>query len=177
MHSPTDLGEVGDVIVRIDAQIQLPIDATMVLRLAEHALHSWDVYVSFDPNAEVGSYAADLLVDLYPREVISMVAGRLVAGRLGQAAPRVDIGSSPRTLVMTFADSVTLETPDSGTEPACTGHLRFPTSASWVRLLTGRLDDDHMPNDVTSTGTPTLHDLRSLLQFDPMSTGDAESSP
>ena len=47
-------------------------------------------------------------------------------------------------------------------------------SGAWARLLTGRLDDDHMPSDTTSTGTPILHELRTLLQGDPMSTGDAE---
>jgi len=77
---------------------------------------------------------------------------------------------------MTFADSVILETADPGNEPACTGHLRLPTSGAWVRLLTGRLDDNHMPTDVTSTGTPTLPEL-ALLQGDPLSTGDAASSP
>ena len=169
--------DAGELIVPLNAQLQLPLDAIMVMGLTELALHSWDVYVAFDPNVEVGSYAADLLVDQYPREIISMVASRLVAGRLGKAALRVDIGSSRRTLVMTFADSVILETADPGNEPACTGHLRLPTSGAWARLLTGRLDDDHMPSDITSTGTPTLHELRTLLQGDPMSTGDAELSP
>src|SRR5664279_2768783 len=93
--------DAGKLIVPLNAQLQLPLDAIMVIRLNELALHSWDVYVAFDPNVEVGSYAADLLVDHYPREIISMVASRLVAGRLGKAALRVDIGSSRRTLVMT----------------------------------------------------------------------------
>jgi hypothetical protein len=145
-----------------------------VMRLAEHALHSWDVYVAFDPNTEVGSYAADLLVDLYPKEIISMVASRQVAGRAGKAALRVDIASPPKSLTLTFGDSVILETADSGDQPACTGHLRLPTSGSWVRLLTGRLDDDHMTTAVTSTGRPTLDALRTLLRGDPLSTSAAE---
>lgn len=172
-----DIGDADDdVVVQIDTLLQLPIDLVLVLRLAEHALHSWDVYVAFDSNVEVDSHAADLLVDLYPRELVSMFATRLVAGRVRQASLRIDIGSSPRTLVMTFANTVSLETADPADEPACTGHLRLPTSGAWVRLLTGRLDDDHLPSDVTSTGTPTLHELRILLQGDPLSTGDAASS-
>jgi uncharacterized protein (TIGR03083 family) len=154
-----------DIRVTMDS-LQLPLPTAMVLRLTEHALHSWDIYVAFDPTVEVGSYAADLLVDLYPREIITMVATRQVAGRAGKAALRVDIDSMPRTLRITFADSVSLQTAVPGDEPTPTGHIRLPTSGTWARLFTGRLDDDHMPNGITSTGRPTLLDLRALLQAD-----------
>jgi uncharacterized protein (TIGR03083 family) len=168
---------VADLSVQLDAQFRLPIDVVMVMRLTEHALHSWDIHVAFDPDAELDPRTADLLVELYPREVMSMVATRQVAGRVRSARLRIDIGAAPRTQALTFADSVTLETTDPDDQQGCTGRLRLPTSAAWARLATGRLDDEHMPAGVTSTGTPTLDDLRTLLQGDPFSTGDATGPP
>ena len=172
-----DLDDLGDVMVPIDVPIRLPVDLTMVLRLAEHALHSWDVHVAFDAGAEVDLRAAELLVDLYPPEISSMVATRLVAGRAGGACLLIEIDSTPRTLVMTFADTVTLDSVKPGNEPACTGRLRLPAPGAWARLLTGRLDDDHLPSGITSTGTPTLQDLRVLLQADPFAGTGAPPSP
>lgn len=172
-----DIGDLDDVLVQVDALFRLPVDLSMVLRLAEHALHSWDVHVSFQPDAEVDPRAAELLIDLYPPEIGSMVATRMVAGRAGRAALRVDIDSAPRTLALTFADTVVLKPVQPGNEPSYTGRLRVPTPGAWARLLTGRLDDDHLPAGVTSTGTPTLHDLRSWLQADPFADADAPPSP
>ena len=169
-----DLDALGDIQVAMDS-MRVPLPSAMVLRLTEHALHSWDIYVAFDPTIEVASYATDLLVDLYPREIIAMVATLQVAGRAGKAALLVDIESLSRTVLITFADSVSVETVHARDEPSSTGHIRLPTSGSWARLLTGRLDDDHMPSNITSTGVPTLQELRALLQGDPMS-GDAISA-
>ncbi len=69
------------MMVPMHAQMQFSLDMTIVMRLAEHALHCVDIYVAYDSNAEVASYAADLLLDLHPREIISMVASRQPARR------------------------------------------------------------------------------------------------
>ncbi len=73
---------------------------------------------------------------------------------------------------MTFDESVTLETANTDDGRAFTGGLGLPTSGVWTRLLTGRLDSEHAPREVASQGTPTLEDLRSLFQGDPMSARD-----
>jgi len=161
-----DLNEVGDVEVAIDS-FRVPLRTAMVLRLTEHALHSWDIYVAFNPDAEVARDAADLLIDLYPREIISLFASLQVAGKLGSASLRFDIAEPRRTQMMTFGESVTL-TDSDGLEGGATGHLGLPMASAWARLLTGRLDDDHLPPAVTSTGTPTFHDLRTALKGDPL---------
>jgi uncharacterized protein (TIGR03083 family) len=169
-----DLDEVGNVQVSMDS-LQVPLGTAMVMRLAEHALHSWDVYVAFNDDAEVASDAAELLVDLYPREIISMVASLKIASKLGSASLRIDIAKPRRTLTMAFGETVTVDTAREGSDEATTGRLRLPTGGAWARLLTGRLDDDHLPADVTSTGTPALHDLRTALQGDPMAASTGES--
>ena len=48
------------------AAFGMDLDMTMFLRLrvAEHAVHSWDVAVTFDPSATVGHDAVELLVDV-----------------------------------------------------------------------------------------------------------------
>lgn len=172
-----DTADIDQLNVQIDdALISVPVDLTMVLRLAEHALHSWDVHVAFEPQAEVDPRAAELVIDLYPPEIVSMVATQRIAGRAGRAALLIEIDSAPRTLLLTFADTVVLEPVEPGTEPACTGRLRVPTPGAWARLLTGRLDDDHLPDGVTSTGVPTLHDLRILLQEQPPADDSAPHS-
>ena len=171
-----DLSRAGDLNVPMNAQQVFPLDVTLVMRLAEHALHNWDIRVSFDAGAEVDSDAADLLVDLYPRDVIGMMTSMQVAGRIGRAALRIDIDRPPRALLMTFGDAVTLENIDATSEGAPSGRLRLPVAGPWVRLLTGRLDIEHTPRGVECDGTPTLAALRSLLQGDPMASSQPEVS-
>jgi len=172
-----NLDEVGDVAIVLEPHLRVPLRTAIVLRLAEHALHSWDILVAFDPEVEVESRAAELLVDLYPRDIISMLAALQTKGRFGTALLEVDIADPRRTLLMQFGESVTLSTADEAGGQAATGHLSMPTPGAWARLLTGRLDPEHTPPGVTSAGRPTLPDLRAALQGDPLAAADAESPP
>ena len=84
-------------MVPMNAHMRFPLGVILVMRLAEHALHSWDIHVTYQPDAEVPSYGADLLTDLYPRDFISMAATQQIAGRIGTATLRIDIEQPPRS--------------------------------------------------------------------------------
>lgn len=164
-----DFDEVGHVPIAMDrGRFRVPLRVAIVLRLAEHALHSWDIRVTFDPAAEVDPAAADLLLDLYPRQIISMVGTSQAGGRWGNALLRFDIADPRRTLLLRLGELVTLESVEPGSDADSvatsagqppTGHIGLPHAGAWARLLTGRLDPDHMPPGVTSTGRPTLAEL------------------
>jgi uncharacterized protein (TIGR03083 family) len=163
-----DLRTTAGLMVPMNAHMRFPLGVVLVMRLAEHALHSWDIHVTYHPDAEVPAYAADLLMDLYPWDFISTVAAQQIAGPIGTATLRIDIERPPRSLLMTFADTITLETIHTNNHETPTGHLAFPTAGPWTRLLTGRLDPQHTPAGTHSEGTPTLETLRTALQGDPM---------
>ncbi len=158
-----DLDELAELPVMIHLW-PLPLRVALVLRLTEHALHSWDIRVSFDPAAEVSADAAELMTDLYPRQIVGIAASAMVGDRLGTALLRIDLDDPSRSLQLRFGEAVTLEDADDA-EPA-TGRLRLPHAAAWARLLTGRLDADHTPAGVTSTGRPSLPELREALRED-----------
>ena len=133
-------------------------------RLAEHAVHTWDVEVVLDPAATVGPEAVDLLVDRLPGTVA--FAGRpspdaeptsVVVGTRGtERRFRLDLG----------ADAVRLEpvdveaesAPDASDVPEASEASgdAAPTDAadlvlpaeSLVRLVYGRLDAEHTPEEV-----------------------------
>jgi uncharacterized protein (TIGR03083 family) len=107
------------------------------LRLAEHAMHTWDVAVSVDPAAVVASDAAALLTGTLPRFLG-------FAGKPSGDAFRVRvITTDPEgDYVLAVADTVTISdwTPGTDTE----GGIRIPAEAL-LRLVYGRLDAEHTP--------------------------------
>lgn len=128
------------------------------MRLAEHAVHTWDIAVALDPAATVSPDAVELLVDA-----------------LGQAAARtgkpsevpftvlVTTTEPERSFVISVADAVSLEPAGSSQsgEAPYDGTLAMPAEAL-LRLVGGRLDDDHSPV-VTQNGTRGLADLRATF--------------
>ena len=124
-------------------QVQLPflpapIDAAAAagFRLSEVALHSWDVLAAADPEAEVATDAAGLLVDRLP----------MMVGFIGQFTPRdtrpdVDttiavVTSAPhRRFELELGERVELRPADGA---ATAGELALPAGAL-LRLTSGRL--------------------------------------
>ena len=108
------------------------------MRLGEHAVHVWDVAVTFDPAAVI---AADAVPELF---------GHIgAAARVrGQAAPGTSFRVRLRTTdpeldyLLTVADPVTLSDWVPGTE--ADGEIRLPAEAL-LRLFYGRLDPEHTP--------------------------------
>jgi uncharacterized protein (TIGR03083 family) len=138
----------------------------VALRLGEHAVHTWDVAVSFDAATEVLDEAAALLVDRAPA----------VAGRAGKAdalsSPRrveVRTTGTPRRMVLAIEGAVTL-TPlaeggggASGPGAPDTDGTVVLTPAALVRLVYGRLDPGHTPAEVATEGDITIDELRAVF--------------
>jgi uncharacterized protein (TIGR03083 family) len=132
-------------------------DLRMVLgmRLSEHALHTWDIAVALDPTATIADDAVGLILD----GSLPMMAG-MVGKPLGSATEVAVTTTAPaqsRRLVL-GPDSVALTAePGDPDGPS----LALPAEA-FVRLVYGRLDEDHMPADVTASGIE-LDDIRSAF--------------
>ena len=134
-------------------------------RLAEHAVHTWDVEVVLDPAATVGPEAVDLLVDRLPGTVA--FAGRPSAD-VGPTSVVVGTqGTERRFRLDVDADAIRLEPVDeaaattAGGEPSAdTTDVVLPAE-SLVRLVYGRLDAEHTPDDVT--GAEHLPALRAVF--------------
>jgi uncharacterized protein (TIGR03083 family) len=126
------------------------------LRLGEHALHSWDIMVSFDDTAIVPDDSTALLIDVVPALVARV--GKPVPDQ-GPFAIRVRTTRPTRDYVLAVDERVTLR-PFEG--QAVDGILELPAEAL-IRLAYGRLDAAHTPAHSWSAGELTLDDVRAIL--------------
>ena len=126
-------------------------DGFVGLRLNEHALHVWDIAVSFDPTATVATDAAAGIVDN-----LQMWA-RFTGRPTDDARALVVATTDPeRTVWITLGpDTVSID----ATGPADGPDLVLPAEAL-VRLVYGRLDPDHTPPVV---GPGSLDELRPVF--------------
>jgi uncharacterized protein (TIGR03083 family) len=109
------------------------------LRLAEHAVHSWDAAVALDPSATVAPEAAGLLVD-----TLGQLAGWSGKPDGNKRLVHVTTSDPQRRFTLATGDAVTLE-PAAAEERAGSGpELRLPAEAL-IRLVYGRLDPAHTP--------------------------------
>jgi uncharacterized protein (TIGR03083 family) len=130
--------------------MEIDLTTFLGLRISEHALHTWDIAVTFDPSATVPPDAAALVVDL-----LGMMAGfagkptgsdRTITIRTTQPARQFAVALRP--------DSVALEL-----TAAATGSPDLELSSdALIRLVYGRLDPDHSP--ILEVGTAELDELR-----------------
>jgi uncharacterized protein (TIGR03083 family) len=131
------------------------LDAVGVLRmrLAEHAVHTWDVAVALDPEATVQADAAALLVD-----GLGDVVGR--AGKPTEEPDRIEVlTSEPERRFVLVADGVRLE--PASDEPTA-GTLRLPAEAL-VRLVYGRLDAEHAGGVELEGESLGIDDVRAIF--------------
>jgi uncharacterized protein (TIGR03083 family) len=134
----------------------LDVAGAAAMRLSEFALHSWDVRVTFDPQATLAPEATPLLLDS-----VAPLLG--FAGKADQIDGTVSLAvhttDPARSFGLVIGDTVAItdvpESPD--------GELTAP--AEYVmRLFTGRHGADHTPAAVTLTGDKvTLDDLRRVF--------------
>lgn len=126
------------------------------LRLAEHAVHSWDIAVSLDPAATVAGDSVRLLLDR-----VSWVAGR--AGKADGEPYRVMIETTEprRHFLLDVGESVSLSegSPDEQAAGDGVARIRMPGEAL-LRLVYGRLDADHTPPVEILAGDIDLDRLR-----------------
>jgi uncharacterized protein (TIGR03083 family) len=127
------------------------------LRLGEHALHSWDVAVSFDSSALVAPQSVELLTDRIPQ--VAMRTGKPGKDRFTLGIATTD---PKRKFVLEVADSVTMTAvpDDTSAGPASSiPWIQLPAEAL-LRLVYGRLDPDHMPAPESLDGPIDLAALR-----------------
>jgi uncharacterized protein (TIGR03083 family) len=137
-------GELAGISMPFIGGMILDAAGMVGLRLGEHALHTWDVAVTFDPAATVAPDAVDLLIDNVP----GFLAPRL--GRAPDVPYRVRIRTSgpDRDYLLTAADPVTM-TDWPGDGGGADAEISMPSEAL-LRLAYGRLDPAHTPAGVVA---------------------------
>ncbi|HVB41160.1 MAG TPA: maleylpyruvate isomerase N-terminal domain-containing protein [Streptosporangiaceae bacterium] len=113
------------------------------LRLGEHALHTWDIAVTFDPAAVVAADAAGLLIDNVP----AFLAPRLGKPQEQPFRARIRATDPERDYLLVAADAVSMTDWTAGDGSADTAELAMPAEAL-LRLAYGRLDPAHTPASV-----------------------------
>ena len=128
----------------------------IIMRLAEHALHTWDVEVVLDPNATLPSDAAGFAV-----ENVAMIAqytaqptGTEREVLIHTTDPSLDLTLSLGTDAVSLAPTAAPAIPNR-----VVADLELPTEA-FVRLVYGRLDPAHTP---PVRGDVDLDELRQVF--------------
>ena len=124
------------------------------MRVSEHAVHSWDVAVVFDPAAQIAPDAVALMIDTLTQLVAwaGKPRGRSFTLRIRTSAP-------DRDFALAVHERVELQ-PFSG--QALTGSLDL-TAEALLRLVYGRLDAGHTPPVELDADDVTLDDLRQVF--------------
>jgi len=130
-------------------RMTLDLAGFLGMRLSEHAVHTWDVAVTLDPDARLAPEAVGLLAVRLP----------LMAGFMGK---KPEEPSVVEVITTDPAVTFTLDTGGVALTPGSTGakaSLALPAEA-FVRLVYGRLDDDA---DVISADGITVPELRAVF--------------
>jgi uncharacterized protein (TIGR03083 family) len=116
--------------------VTLSFDEFVALRVNEHALHTWDIEVMFDPTATVPEDAAAVIVDN-----LGLIA-RFTARPVGtEREVRIRTQRPERHFTVRLTnETAELLAGDAGVSP----DLELPAEA-FARLVYGRLDSEHSP--------------------------------
>ncbi|MCU1426672.1 MAG: hypothetical protein JWL83_672 [Actinomycetia bacterium] len=128
--------------------MEFDLPGYLLLRLNEHALHTWDIEVSRDPSATLTPDAARLVVDN-----LGMIVR--FAGKPTGVARDLHIRTTEpdRDFTLSLGEDAIVLTPcDDDHAP----DLELPAEA-FIRLVYGRLDPDHTPK---VRGSADLDELR-----------------
>ncbi len=111
-------------------------DEVVAMRLNEQAFHTWDIAVSFDPDARIPLDATEVIVDNLA------LTARFTATPTGDEREiRVRTSEPERHFTVRLTpDAAELLAGDAGVSP----DLELPAE-SFCRLVYGRLDPDHSP--------------------------------
>ena len=117
------------------------LSGLLAMRLAEHALHTWDVAVALDPTATVSPDAVALITDatlaLPPCDAAPDPPTR-------RSVISVNTTNPSRSFALTTGPEVSLAPVESSDDGET---LQIPAEAL-VRLVYGRLDVDHTPAEL-----------------------------
>ncbi len=139
-----------------------PLLSVVLARLAEHALHRWDILASIDPAAPLAEDAAEILVTnpLGLQGVRPEVLGR----EIGSEPARIAISTTwpGYQFLLEIGDHSRL-LPGGPRAEGVDGSLTLPAEAL-PRLLTGRMDRAHTPAElVYESTTIALDELRAVF--------------
>jgi uncharacterized protein (TIGR03083 family) len=133
----------------------MELDAAGLLRmkLNEHAVHAWDVFVAFDDGAVIPEDAASLVVD-----GLGATAAR--AGQPATPGRKIAFATvEPSLRLVLETDGVTLSPGDSTSTDA----LVELTAEQLIRLVYGRLPDEHLGPSAPVTQGVELDELRAVF--------------
>jgi uncharacterized protein (TIGR03083 family) len=136
----------------------------LTVRLTEHALHNWDIRVTFEPAATLAAPAVPLLIGILLTGSAE-VSDRAAASRLAPAELVIATVEPDGRYLLTIDDGLSvrlLDDAEAAAHQPNAGRLELPTEAL-MRLVAGRLDPDHTPTQTVTSGRPTLDDLRKLF--------------
>ena len=111
------------------------------MRLAEHAVHTWDVGVALDPERTLAAEAVLLLVD-----TIDLLVARAGQPRPTTVRAQISTTAPERRFMLDLgqAASLTAGFPEADGDSDGLPQLRLPAEA-FIRLVSGRLDPEHTP--------------------------------
>jgi uncharacterized protein (TIGR03083 family) len=132
---------------------ELDLVGLLRMRLFEHAIHAWDIAVSFEPGAVVDQSSVDLLVD-----GLAGVAARASKPLTTSATLHIITTDPDREFALTTS-RVSLE---PWADQASTGTLRLSAEAL-LRLVYGRLDPAHTPPLALDSVGTDLDQLREIF--------------
>jgi uncharacterized protein (TIGR03083 family) len=125
--------------------MDLDLAGFLQMRTGEHVLHTWDITVALDPASTIpADHAAYTLGNL------PMVAGWSGQKNDDQVSVEVRTTDPERAFHLDLGPGGVGLTPSSD-DTAASAELRLPTEA-FVRLVYGRLDAEHTPDDVRAEG-------------------------
>jgi hypothetical protein len=149
---------VGDVVH--------DVATAAAFRLNEHALHSWDTAVTFDPGAMVAPDSVPLLLDNHLVAAPDWMVARMTSGgTAASVAAKLDgrpllvrTTDPERWIAIELAGDPSVRAVTPGDRP----DLVIPAEA-FLRLAHGRLDPLHTPTDIEVEPPLTLDDLRATF--------------
>jgi uncharacterized protein (TIGR03083 family) len=136
--------------------MDLGITGLARMRVGEHAIHTWDIAVAFDPAATVAPDAVALLID-----TLDQLAARTAKPDGKQRKVRVSTSDPERQFTLETGEAVTITASDDKTPPERDlSELQLPAEA-FVRLVYGRLGPAHTP--LVETQGVNLDELRQIF--------------
>jgi uncharacterized protein (TIGR03083 family) len=129
---------------------EFDFDGLVGLRLGEHVLHTWDIEVPFHPDATLSNDAANAILD-----GIQFVATRAAKppGDAAEITIRTIDPVRDFTLVLDGDSAELIEKSHEGV-----ADLEIPAEAL-VRLIYGRLDNEHTPHSVSGDAVNFLRSV------------------
>ena len=130
------------------------LNRLVVMKLGEHAIHTWDVATALDSTATVAADAVDLLLDGVPA-----LAAR---GATPAAEPKtigVTVTEPDHRYLIVTGPAVSVTEGEDGDD--LDAALTLPAEA-FLRLVYGRLDPAHVPAGVAES--PELETLRTVFR-------------